>query len=271
MKRIVGIILMLMIMSPLIAKELPKHYVTMDLFGGLASEMPESSLIAETNPQYILGAQGGLSIGYAFKQKHFLLQTGCRAAFQYMNGELADFVDSVPSIDSQGDEYMLKMSYANINLNARALQINIPLLAGAQWGKFYFLMGPAFSLKCARAYQMNADLTTTAEYPFFWDPFENMPNHGLTTQHLQGEWETKTITWGVDAQVEIGWLMSAASPGYHTTRAVIPEWRMALYADVGLWNTQAIKIPNNYSVGLRFSVWLNIPRSYPCRCVIDNL
>lgn len=78
-------------------------------------------------------------------------------------------------------------------------------------------------------------------------------------------------TWGVDAQVEIGWLMSAASPGYHTTRAVIPEWRMTLYADVGLWNTQAIKIPNNYSVGLRFSVWLNIPRSYPCRCVIDNL
>ena len=221
--------------------------------------------VGATRQQQTYGPEIGINVGYALKRGHFLLHTGLEASFNYTFGSLADYTDSMAMVDTQNDPYTLRLAYSDIHTQNRSIRIGLPMRLGGQWRDFYFTIGPAFSLYAMHAQQRTFDVTSTADYDFLIDTFLDMPNHGLTARHVQDNWTSLPLTFGVDASVEIGWIVSSSTRRYFS-RSPSFDCRLAVYSDIGLWRNTAFFIADAYSAGIRLSFWINPPHSFPCRC-----
>jgi hypothetical protein len=212
----------------------------------------------------LAGPDAGISAGYALCYNRFLMQTGIEASFQYVIGKTASYTDTVPGFDSQADPCIFYLDYTDIHNKMRSLHLAVPLRFGGLWKKFYFALGPAFSLYAVQAKQRTYDLTTTADYGFLIDTFSDMPNHGLSTTRVSGQWTPDPTLFGLDASLEIGWIFSSVkahrfAPAY--------DCRLAAYADVGLWRGVNYFPADSFTVGVRLSLWIQIPHHYPCNCI----
>ena len=213
------------------------------------------------------GPAAGLSVGYALRYDHLLFHTNIEASFRYLDGKYADYTDSIPSIDSQNEPFILCKSYSDVHLSKRSMHLSLPLMAGGQWKSFYFLVGPELAFSMNAAFRQKALVTSTAVYEFLYDPFANMPNHGLGSEPVGGQWEPLPFSMGVNARVEIGWIFAAQRASRSNKKAVLTDWRVAFYADTDLWRNTAYKIADTSSLGVRLSVWFRTPRHYPCHCI----
>ena len=248
------IVCLFLFANPLVAQK-TSHYATVGVAAGASGY------------QVNIGPEAGLSVGYALQNRHFLFHTGLEAVYAYRMGSPVDYTDSIPSIDTQQDPYLLRLAYHDIHTSMRSFRLAIPLRFGGQWNAFYFTAGPSFSIHIAHSKQ-TAELTSTAEYDFLMDPFVNMPNHGLTTTLIDEPWTSMPVSAGMDASAEIGWIISSDAPTLHQPHVVPHDWRLALYTDIGLWRSNASFQPaDTWSAGIRLSVWFGFPHHYPCRCL----
>ena len=243
---------LLLIACPFRAIERTSHYATVGMQVGAVKQ----------GKAY--GPEAGIDVGYALHRNHFLFHPSLETSFQYAIGSLSDYTDSLYAVDAQNDLYLLRLSYTRIHTANRALRLAMPIRLGGQWEHFYFTLGPAFSIYALLAHQLSYDRTATADYAALMDTFVDMPNHGLTTTHVNEPWTTQPLNFGVDASVEIGW--DFASENYHLSFAPSIDFRLALYADIGLWRNTSFRVADACSVGARLSIWINPPHHFPCRC-----
>lgn len=147
---------------------------------------------------------GGLGIGYEWNRERFLLQTGVDFSCLGSNWQVEPFVHEVPMVDSEGDAFTGRFHF-NENRDINTLgYLNIPLLVGGQFGRFYFLAGGKAGLNLFGTSRVENVVNATAVYDEFIGEFEDMPNHGLSEQLAEADY---AVQMGVNVAVsaELGW------------------------------------------------------------------
>jgi hypothetical protein len=84
--------------------------------------------------------------------------------------------------------------------------VNIPLLFGGEWKRFYFMVGPKISYSFYGSTVSSALVTTYGAYDEYYDDFYNMPNHQFASNQPMSS-ERFPIHWrkmNIMAHVEIG-------------------------------------------------------------------
>ena len=191
-----------------------------------------------------LGGGGGfLGFGYEWEYKKFLLNLG--AEFMYLNSttRIDDFkLDaSLTYNDPYNTNYVMNyyMNFDQAKEAHNAGYVNIPLLMGMKFNRYYFLAGTKLGLGVFGNYNSESGLTTIAEDPQLIDPFTNMPNHTLTSSSVE---TTGPLSFGLDvkASVEFGlylneWFPKAALALPNKSKTPI-SYRLAVFCDYGLLN-----------------------------------
>ena len=83
--------------------------------------------------------------------------------------------------DTEGDIFNMHVHVDKSRDLAHMVNLNIPLLVGGEWGRFYFLVGPKVSLNLYGSTSSVAQITTYGEYDRYYDDFYDMPNHQFVT------------------------------------------------------------------------------------------
>lgn len=200
-----------------------RHNVALWGSGGYNTFLTPSSTV------FTKGSIGGdIGVGYELHYKRFLLQTG--AEFGYYGARLGmdDFDSELQLKDTEGEEYKGHFYFSENTDKYTYGNVNIPLMAGLQTGKFYFMLGGKFSLNVMGTSKVENTLTSTGEYLRFIEHFANMANHDFLTMEQRYEYPIN-FNINVSASAEIGMYLGSA---YRIDGK--PKYRIALYGDYGL-------------------------------------
>lgn len=202
------------------------------------------------------GAATGAHIGYGLQKKHFILNIGLGAEYYRFSSSIDDYTERIPATDSQGIDYTQQRDYTNGNQTNQQVELQLPVMAGAEFKHFYFLAGITPAIRIYEHTTTEGEITITAHYDMFYDPFEDMPNHGYTTYPYNEKHKSTDLTPLIYASAEIG----------------VP---IKQFIHIGLYaNYQLLPQPNypDFSVGLKLTAYLKYKQKsqYPCRCIIDN-
>ena len=173
---------------------------------------------------------GGLGVGYEWNRERFLLQTGVDFSCIGSNWRMESFVHEVPMVDSEGDAFTGRFHF-NENHDVNTLgYLNIPLLVGGQFGRFYFLAGGKVGLNVFGTSKVENVVNATALYDEFIGEFEDMPNHGLAEQTVKADCAVQ-MGLNVAVSAELGWTWLPAPEKKS-------QWiyRLGLVADYGVLN-----------------------------------
>lgn len=190
-----------------------------------------SSLMTNTQNIIPMGDVGfGLGAGYELHYNSFMLQMGAEFTYLNANLKLQDFSQDKDLIDIEGDPYVGHLNFTQNSDHYKLGNINIPLMAGAQFGNLYLLVGGKVGLNILGTSNVKTLVSTTATYPQFIDDFSNMPNHALTETNEEATYPVK---------LELNGSVSAEAGIYLGTsdiKAGKPRYRMSLFCDYGLLN-----------------------------------
>lgn len=244
-----------------------------------------------------MGVSPYLGVGYRLLYSNFLFATGLEAHYLYNAYSTSGAKRSINMLDTEGDPFRLHVDATDGNDWVHAVNLNIPLLLGMEYRRFYFLVGPKFSLNVGNEMQTKATVVTSATYDQYIGTFENMPNHMLDTypvesKNLSADWDLDIIT-----HLEVGMRLGDVS---FETGADVPKpkqrFYIALFADYGLLNLnraeakysrldyeqvagQPLRIfltpalmskeysgvrVNQWSVGVKATVLLELPKQRDC-------
>lgn len=292
------VILLITVLTPLLSAPVwaqNRQYI------GVWGQLGEASLLpSESTLPTALGVGGGLGFNYELRAgKHFLLDFGLGAncahsIFSTDNREeiLYDMVDT----ENWKFDYTYKMTerkdaYTN-------LSVQVPLMLGAHFHRFYFLAGAKFDMSVYVPTTVKMNISTEGVYHQFIDPMTGMPEHFFYSDVPYKHSGKVTFRPNVMASAEIGWRLG---PIYTGTGADIPkqrtQYRLGLFADYGLLDVHRaqtlpmLQIPsaintddptggviandclsviaaagkvNNLMVGVKFSVYFQLPEKKAC-------
>lgn len=269
---------------------------------GIWGQLGEYSLLVnESTLPNSMGAGAGLGMTYELRAgKHFLLNLGLGANTAYTIFDIAsqEYV-LTDMVDSQGDKFDYVYHMTNRQDAYFNTSVQVPLMIGAHFRRFYFLVGAKFDMSLLTRTYIGMDVATEGVYKQFIDPFTNMPEHYY---YGSAEYASKgrvTFRPDVTASTEIGWRVG---PVYSGTGADIPkqktQYRIGLFADYGLMDIHraqtlpmlqvsssveqtgnpvkgvvandclsvnyAAKAVNPLMVGVRFSVFFQLPEKKAC-------
>lgn len=183
------------------------------------------------------GVNVSVGAGYRLLRNSFLFSAGIEANYGSMAYSTADYSCQLDMIDTEGMPFLMNADASNGSDICQAINLNIPVLAGGEFHRFYFLAGPVVSVNLRGTTSAKAMLTTTGDYDRYIDQFENMPNHGFSTVPLSSGTETVSFRMDILAHAEIGLRLGKI---YSQTGADVPKpqqrYYIALYADYGLLN-----------------------------------
>ncbi len=202
----------------------------------------EASLLTKTDvidPQASLGIGGGLGVGYELHANKFLFTMSIGAnvshsTFSYspQNGTLFDQVDTEGHVfDFVYSQTERKDAYTNV-------AIQVPIMAGAQFNRFFFLAGVKVDVSMLVLSQTEAHLSSYGVYDMFIDHFTGMPDHMFYPDVTLGSKSQKLgspFDLNVMGSVEIGWQLGEI---YKGTGWDVPKpkhhFRLSIFADYGL-------------------------------------
>lgn len=140
-------------------------------------------------------------------------------------------------------EMQYMMNFHDYREQQHRLSVGIPVMIGAQFGKFYFMVGGKAHIGLYNRYSVRSLLHTYIIDPDVIGNLEDMPNHTLTTSSLR---YGNNLRLGIDltASAEIGiclddW-MPAKSLYIRRGRTKYPvSYRLGMFADYGIHDINA--------------------------------
>lgn len=195
------------------------------------------------------GGAGMVGFGYFMKHKsNFNFRVGLEA--MYLNSSTVmdnlrfqgDFNYTDPLNNVPMEYHMVFDGYREQH---NRLSVGLPVMFGAQFNRYYFLIGAKVNMGMMGTYSMKSPLTTYMVDPTLIDNLENMPNHTLTTSTIR---HSGSINFGLDVtgSAEFGicldeW-MPSKSLSYKKGRSQMPiSYRVGLFVDYGFLNINANK------------------------------
>lgn len=184
------------------------------------------------------GVNANMGIDYRFFRNNFILSVGAEGMYELNSNNLKAVDMTVPMMDTEGDLFQMHVMMDKSRDRSHMVNLNIPLLIGGEWKRFYFLLGPKVSINMYGSTSSKAEYTTFGEYERYYDDFYEMPNHQFESGRKMSSSSIK-MKWNFNilAHAEIG-----ARIGHmykHQMFRLNPDMiRMyvALYADFGVLN-----------------------------------
>lgn len=161
---------------------LTSHYTGQHQLVGIYAEGAYSMLL--NNCQQALNTPGGLGTAlgfvYEFQDYIFRLQLGVGGQYQVVRNNVTDMLWIDNSVaDAYDYPYHLHYSFYDRTDQSQNIYLQVPVLVGANFQGFYFLVGFKAGLHMWGNTRMRATGSTTATYDQFIGLFEEMDNHGL--------------------------------------------------------------------------------------------
>lgn len=230
-----------------------------DVYGGagyssLLHSIPDSKVPG--------GGAGMIGVGYFMKHKSkFEFRTGLE--FMFLNSStMMNNLDirgkynyTHPGTSVEMDYYMDFSDYKNNSKHIdyyteqhNRLSVGLPVMFGAQFSRYYFLVGAKVNMGVLGMYSTKSPMKTYLVDPTLIDNLENMPNHGLYTSDVRSN---GSINFGLDVtgSAEFGICLDEWMPSKALTiqrgRSKMPvSYRIGLFADYGFLNVNNSNVNN---------------------------
>lgn len=263
-----------------------KSWVGISLLVGTTWQIDDSHLTT-SKP----GAIAGLGFTYQLQKKHFLMEVGVEATYNYHNVALADSLLVFSMKDTKGTPFLYKGLLFDRQDVSHNVAVRLPLMFGAEFDYVYFLAGAKFHINFQGRNTSRASLTTSGEYDIFYDDIINMPSHGFVNAQ-----PVKSITdfaYRIDLRpsVEVGAVFNSgmfgnkmhigifaeygvlnSMPQEHTSKLIVPNVSQYMKVDMNhIYSTSHASKLNHLAVGIRFKAFLQLysQQLRNCRCVYD--
>ena len=222
-----------------------KEIKTMSHFGVYGGLGYSNLLHNIQNTNNVGGGTGMLGLQYFLSHpSHFNMHLGVEAMFFNSFTTLNDFTLNSKFYynDPWNTNYEMysNMEFDKYNEQHNILSVNIPLMFGAEFNKFYFAVGAKGKYSLWSYCLTHTDMTSTAIDPNLIEGIEGLPNHDIGKKHFKSQ---NPVKFGLDvtASAEIGIIlddwMSNRSTFYGKGRKRKPvHYRLGLFADYGILN-----------------------------------
>ena len=197
------------------------------------------------------GAGAGLDVTYNLEYGHFLFETGLD--FRFLNSASTYGFTATRLDNTYGATY--SYLFDNLRETRNMLEIGLPLMLGAQFNKFYFLVGAKVHYGLPLGYSQKGKYDIVVYDPAMLEPY------GMGINELNGQTNQKIQFKQPDVSVaaEIGidldeWLQKTADPKAKKAKVKPGErqpfgrqhvhYRVGLFAEYGVLNTNATPAAN---------------------------
>ena len=194
-----------------------QHYVTGSLQGGWSSTFDNMD---QTKDKGLFGAQIG--VGYEWQYERLLLDLGVEFSYYKHRWNITDQNISQTLYDTEGWPFVYNGTVTNRIDDFSSTSIRIPLLAGMQFGYFYFLAGVVPDLHFKGTAHASGTLNTVGDYTEFYDILHDMSNHGFY-QVAQSTENNMQYKFDLLGHVEAGFSFGQQQ-----------KYRLAAFAEVGM-------------------------------------
>jgi len=184
------------------------------------------------------GMNTNIGLDYRIFHNTFLFSIGVEGMYQLSANKMEDLDVMIPMIDTEGDFFNMHVQVDKARDLAHMVNVNIPILVGGEWKRFYFMVGPKVSLNMYGMTASRAEITTYGEYERYYDDFYNMPNHQFTSDQKMSS-AVLPMKWNMNilAHVEVGGRIGHMFK--HMQFRLNPDlvrMYLAAYVDFGLLN-----------------------------------
>ena len=276
-------------------KLLPEKHHYISLYGevGYASLLNNLETVS-SGP----GIAPSIGIGYHVHYNNFICQLAFAGEYAFHTNKIPNADLIIPMIDTELHPFDLHAAVSDGRDALHSIQIQIPLLIGCEYKKFYFLAGAKFGLNMFGKTRSQSLLSTKGDYDRYIDHFENMPNHFFQEgQMVQSDSYEFRFKPSVNLHAEIGGrigtfsLAKGADVMVHKIR-----YYLAAFVDYGVLNVHQNKaygsalgyqqtedkglqfyvLPSMVSdimkdaqvhpltVGIKFTALFELPQTKPC-------
>ena len=241
---------------------------------GLWGEVGEWSLLPQAS-QYpnSLGVAGGLGLMYDLQyKKHLIFDIGVGVNYGMTSfNRSSSAADTLfNQVDLQGESFNYVYQINDRHDQYRNMMIQVPVMIGGQWGRFYGLVGVKAGLSLLTKSFSKANITTFGDYAFF-DDFKSMPEYQFFDNvPFEKSFDAK-FRFNLDVSAEIGLRLGFLTDlrGFDVPKSKV-QYRLGLFADYGLLdihtadNRTALTLPSGYNTGETAPV-------YGTRTMLDNI
>jgi len=235
------------------------HYASAQQhFISISGQFGEHSWLGDV-PSAVMNSSFGFGTGagvsYEFKYGHFLLSVGATGNFARStflsqqlfelpsnDGDNAGHSQTVPGV--RGD-FLYVYDFNKRKDTYQHVTVQVPLMMGGKWDKFYFLLGAKFeTFSLWGQWKGNAQFSTSGDYSaVYGTTLSNMPEYGFFTNA-----EVKNPADGEDAQsakfnlnvlasAEFGYWIAPEFYPFERRKITPPICRVGAYVDCGVLNT----------------------------------
>lgn len=251
-------------------REQVEHRVVLTLEGAGGAEMPWTNGMktpADTGPSLRSSAAGmaGVGAGYRLAYKHLLFHTGLTLKYAYMVNDPRDSVsyrEGLTDADN-GLQYNLKETFRMRRDSIHNLQVQIPVLLGGEWGRFYFLAGAKLSASvyspAVRAWVYEGERQYDILYGTVVTDQDQDPGYLSPVRYR------RPLSVDLRACAEIGGRLSRRDDhnGFKSVPNPKTDWYLAAYAEYAVWTTGSFR---TMEVGLRLTAQWRMDKRSACNC-----
>lgn len=214
------------------AHSFAQHYIG----AAVGGHMPMcTDNIAATHSKPAFGGEVGAV--YEWRNDHFLVQTGLHYALLCSKLTIDDTQLEQEMLDTRGIRFLYQGDLAKRTDQLLVGQIGVPLFVGGTWQGIYFLTGLRLTVNLHAKATQKAQLQTIGDYMGrYYDPLENMPNHGYHAYEPVRTSQTVSLK-PIDVRIgaEVGYTLELPS-GRPGTIALPPLLRIGAFVEYGLFN-----------------------------------
>ena len=151
------------------------------------------------------GMAAMLGFDYRLFHNNFIFSAGVEGMYELNANRLDDHDEAIPMIDTEGALFNMHVHVDKSRDLAHMANLNIPLLFGGEWSRFYFMVGPKIAIRLYGMTASSAQITTYGEYDRYYDDFYDMVNHQfVSNQYMSSAALPLEFNFNVMAHAEIG-------------------------------------------------------------------
>lgn len=223
---------------------LAQHFIS------LSGQFGEHSWVGDVPSATLSSSFGlgtGLGVSYELKVDHFLLSLGVTGNYShstFFSHEAvekkwndADLGGHTPTVDGVRGNFTYVYDFFKRQDAYQNVTVQVPLMLGGTWNKFYFLLGAKFeTFTLWGKWNTSAAYNTYGAYDaILGEELRHMPEHGFFDKELTDEFSSSaSFNLNVLASAEIGaWLVPEQKYSFSRAKTI---YRVGAYVDCGALN-----------------------------------
>ena len=151
------------------------------------------------------GVNANIGVDYRLYHNNFIFSAGIEGMYELNINSMDQIDEKIPMKDTEGQLFEMHVHVDNSRDLAQMMNVNVPLLFGGEWRRFYFMVGPKVSLSLWGNTSSKAEVTTYGAYDEYYDDFYDMENHQFMSDQYMGS-AVMPVKWNLNvmAHAEIG-------------------------------------------------------------------